>query len=471
MIRSQNRFAAARNMAGRAWWIAPTRTASMIGSPVRIVPEKAIPASVRWLLLLFVFSMPFEMYPSSFTSGSLSLAKIAGALFIAVYLTHYNPFSRTRSLPRFSRAMWGFAGYLAVFALNGFFSAPGFFDSLFSRFLTMTQLVVFFWIASDLLRDEGLARKALHTYALAASAVALAMLVGVSGLSVTYKTSVGARMSSMGFNPNTLSVLLVLAALILMGLYLILPPLRFTRKVWLVALALPLVPAVVSTGSRNGIVIFVLGFLVYLLPSRRYRGKPTVPILAMLAIAAVVYFISQNSAILTRFQQTYERGDLSGRLGIYTEAIEMISEQPLFGWRPVEFWYELGRRVQGFWRIRDAHNTYLHLLLEVGFAGAIPFAIGLWFCARAAWRGRNGTLGLLPLALVMAVLAGGMSGTDIARKHLWFVLAIAVATEPVVARRRAAEWSPGRAPALPTYPAGTLPQHPPYVRDRGEATF
>ena len=121
-------------------------------------------------------------------------------------------------------------------------------------------------------------------------------------------------MSSMGFNPNTLSVLIVLAALILMGLYLIAPPLRF-RKVWLVALAVPLLPALVSTGSRNGIVYFVLGFLVYLLPSRRYRGKPTVPILAMLAIVAVGYFISQNSTILTRFEQTYETRRLLGSAG------------------------------------------------------------------------------------------------------------------------------------------------------------
>ena len=62
--------------------------------------------------------------------------------------------------------------------------------------------------------------------------------------------------------------------------------------------------------------------------------------------------------------------------------------------------------------------------------------------ARAAWRGRNGTFGLLPLALVWTVIVGNMSVTDIARKHLWFVLAIAVATEPVVARRRATEWIP-----------------------------
>jgi O-antigen ligase len=360
--------------------------------------------------------------------------------------------------------------YLTVYALNGFFIAPQFFDSFLSRFLTMAQLAAFFWIASDLLRDEGLARKALLSYAIATSAVAAGMMLGLTGLSVKYKTNIGARMSSMGFNPNTLAVLIVLAALTLMGLYLIAPPLRF-RKIWLAALAVPLIPGLVSTGSRNGIVIFILGFMVYLLPSRRYRGKPTVPILAILAVVAVVYLISQNSTVLARFEQTYERGDFSGRLGIYNTAMDMISQRPLFGWRPVEFWYELGNRMWGYWRIRDAHNLYLHLLLEVGLAGAIPFVIGLWLSARAAWRGRNATFGLLPLALVLALLAGNMSVTDIARKHLWFVLAIAAAVEPVVARRRAAEWNAGRASTLQASPAVILPQHSRYGRNRRGASL
>jgi O-antigen ligase len=191
----------------------------------------------------------------------------------------------------------------------------------------------------------------------------------------------------------------------------------------------------------------------------------------MLAIVAVGYFISQNSTILTRLEQTYESGDLSGRLGIYTESIGMISERPIFGWRPVEFWYELGRRVHGYWGIRDAHNLYLHLLLEVGLAGAIPFVIGLWLSVRAAWRGRNGTFGLLPLALVLTLLASNMSGTDVARKQLWLVLAMAAATEPLVARRRETAWRPANAPALRTYSAGTLPQNSPYMPNRRRASY
>src|SRR4029453_10146342 len=123
-------------------------------------------------------SMPFEMLPSSFTSGSLSLAKIAGVLFLTVYLSHYNPFSRTRSLPRVQRAIWWFAGYLFVLGMNIFFLEPGFFGSVLTRFLTMAQLILLCWIASDLLKDENLARKTLLTYAVSTSMVAVGMLVG-----------------------------------------------------------------------------------------------------------------------------------------------------------------------------------------------------------------------------------------------------------------------------------------------------
>ena len=218
--------------------------------------------------------------------------------------------------------------------MNGFFLHRDSLTVFFPRFLTMAQLVVFFWIASDLLRDEGLARKALLTYALSTSAVALGMIVGLTGIvrdlqdqrrsknvidGVQPEHSVGPDSPGCadpdGFVPHRAS-----ACDLQEGL---------ARSPGAAR-----IPALVSTGSRNGIVIFVLGFLVYLLPSRRYRGKPTVPILAMLAIVAIGYFVSQNSTILTRLQQTYETGGPSGRLGIYTEAIGDDFREALFGWRP-----------------------------------------------------------------------------------------------------------------------------------------
>ena len=141
----------------------------------------------------------------------------------------------------------------------------------------------------------------------------------------------------------------------------------------------------------------------------------------------------------------------------------MISEKPLFGWRPVEFWYELGKTV--YWLLADKgcpQHSICICYWKSASSGPFRFIIGLWFCRpgsveraqRHFWPSSSG-----------AGADGARRqhvGTDIARKHLWFVLAIAVATEPVVARRRAAEWSPARFPGLrPRTRRVTLPQHSP----------
>ena len=48
---------------------------------------------------------------------------------------------------------------------------------------------------------------------------------------------------------------------------------------------------------------------------------------------------------MERWRQTYYEGDTTGRDVIYAAAVEMISERPLFGWNPVEAFYELAKRV------------------------------------------------------------------------------------------------------------------------------
>src|SRR5262249_3510321 len=77
---------------------------------------------------------------------------------------------------------------------------------------------------------------------------------------------------------------------------------------------------------------------------------------------------------------------------------------------------------------RDAHNLVLHLFLEVGLIGAMPFLIGLGLCARAAWKGRSGRLGVLPLALLLTVFAINLAHTWLSHKLMWLVLALALAT-------------------------------------------
>src|SRR5439155_2082984 len=106
----------------------------------------------------------------------------------------------------------------------------------------------------------------------------------------------------------------------------------------------------------------------------------------------------------------------------------MMRERPAIGWGPVENQYELERRLKepGFIK-RDAHNLVFELMTSTGMAGTIPFLIGLLMCLRSGWRARRTPRGVLPFAMLFAMLTGTMSGTWIASKILWLVLAHAAA--------------------------------------------
>jgi O-antigen ligase len=150
----------------------------------------------------------------------------------------------------------------------------------------------------------------------------------------------------------------------------------------------------------------------------------------------MIVFVMHSPTALTRWQTTLEKGDISGRDRLLSSATDMFLERPLFGWGPYEFQMELGRRYGIIFGQRDAHNLFTHLLMEVGLVGAGPFMIGLWLCARGAWQARQGSFGLLPLALFVTALASNLTGTDLALKQFWLVLAITASAGAVASIRQ-----------------------------------
>jgi O-antigen ligase len=77
---------------------------------------------------------------------------------------------------------------------------------------------------------------------------------------------------------------------------------------------------------------------------------------------------------------------------------------------------------------RDVQNVILLILTATGIVGFIPFAVGTWLCLTAAWRARRGPEGILPFALVVAMLVMSLSSDWVYLKIYWVVLAYAVAS-------------------------------------------
>jgi O-antigen ligase len=207
------------------------------------------------------------------------------------------------------------------------------------------------------------------------------------------------------------------------------------RKIFLAALALPILVAMVSTGSRGAVVAFIAGAFVYLMPYyKTTKGAISAAVLAVTCVVAVVYIIADNAELVARWQEAYYDRNFSERENIFGATMEMVSERPIFGWGPIAATYQLGF-LGGGWDPMDTHNLFLYLLAEVGLVGIIPFLVGLYYCFRSAWKARHGNMGLLPLALLVTTLFGNLSGNNLLWKPQWLVLALATASGSTLSRK------------------------------------
>ncbi len=394
-----------------------------------------IPKIVRWSFIGFFGVLPFEAVSLSFTS--FSLAKLSGLPLIVAYFFFYNPVSGKRPFPPGSAPLACFLIYMLVFAANGIFLDGFHLSQFFSVLLTLTQLLLIFWISSSLLRVELLSRRALLAFAFASVALALGTLLQVPGFSTSLESRIGERITALDFNPNYLAYTLGLAAVILIGTALEIQVRYSWSKALLIALVLPLLALTVRTGSRTGVAAFLIGFAMCLLPNRQSGRRLIIIVLCVFVGVSLLGLASQHQTVLTRFEQSTS-GDFAGRQVIIPTSLRMIAERPLFGWQPVAYWEELGRRVGKIWGAKDAHNLLFHLLMEVGLLGAVPFLIGIALCALGAWKARSGKFGNLPFALLMMTLSANLTHTYLGRKPQWLILALAVAAAAAIPTTKSA---------------------------------
>jgi O-antigen ligase len=394
--------------------------------------SKSVPRVVRWTFWLFAFTIPFE---SAALPGSASLAKLSGLVFLAAVVTYYNPLSRRKTLGPVPAACWWFAGYICVYLVNGLFISEDLMTSFLSRLITLVQLTVLLWIVSKIFEDEQLLRQFLLIYCVGSLLVALGALLNLPGFVEVVGSIDKERTTALGDDPNIVSIFMAVAGVTLIGLAVSRAYSQLRSYIVLPVMILPLLALMVSTGSRSGMLSFIAGCSTYLALVWHSKRKFIVIIVSVLAVSALVYIAISSPLVVERWEQTLVEGNMAGRENITPATIEMILERPLFGWQPIEIWYELNSRLGKFGE-RDTHNLFLHLLAEVGLVGSIPFFVGLWLCGRGAYKARSDTLGILPLALIVTILVANLGVTMLHRKPFWLILGIALATASRVAGPR-----------------------------------
>ncbi len=388
------------------------------------VPADRVATVVRWAFYLFVFSIPLEDPQRSIP---LEVHTITGALFLLAALLQ--PRLCFRRPPA---TVYWFFGFLWIYAALGMFSLHAAETAkLFFNFLLVGLIC---WAASNVLRSEGIARRAFVGFIIAAA------IVGILQRFEIATSEVEGRVVVFGQDANLLGANMALALLMLLGLAYGRD--RVPMRVHVVAgvVGLLLLRTLFYTASRGASFAFVIGLVMFAFRGGSVRKVAKHVAIAVVAAIVVTLGAYRNESLLKRYQETVSEGDLSGREEIYPEAMEMFRERPIFGWGPVNHNYELGMRTSGFQigarnadgvavhDARDTHDLVLDILTSVGLVGAFPFFMAIATALWCAWRVRAGPRATLPLALAVCALVVGLSINVSASKQLWLVMAYAVAS-------------------------------------------
>lgn len=387
-----------------------------------VVVAKPIPFPLRFSLLLFAFTLPIETLTVALNLGSTSVSKYAGLLFFGVTLFYFG-----RCYSVLSPPLWCFFAYIAAFALLGLLVEPSYDSDILVDLFTRIQIVMFFWAASNLLRDNDLSRKVLLAFAFGAVLFGTAAQLGLGGFAVGGNS----RSSALGFNPDYLGLIFAAAGTILVGF-----TLEKLSKVYLLpALAIALSMIVVS-GARGSVIAFVFGVACYLLPMEINFRKVVAITVATLALVMMGYLVMTNPAFIERWNRTLNEGDTAGRDELLVLALGMVRESPLVGWGPNSYQYELEERFHGYRGLsQSSHNLELDALIEGGILGGGPFLLGIALCCRSAWKNRSGELGILPLAALVTILVNAQFIPYAVSKPLWLLLAVCAPTIRFSSRR------------------------------------
>ena len=401
-----------------------------LAAPALYAPTRATAAVnpvVRWAFYFFILSIPFEMPNRSIP---LETTTITGALFLLT-----TPLEYRACFGRVPSALVWFGAWLWVAIVSGLLQSGEHGVMVLQLLANLLELMLVCWTGSNLMRDGRVFRGALVTLVIACTLRAGMQFLGV-GLTARHVWTGGERETVFGQNANISALILACGLLAAFGVRhagvwrVLRTPVIFWPLAGLIA------SAVVHTGSRGGLLALTAGLLVLL-----FRGHTTWQRLrngagVLIAMAFLVWAAMRVEMMRNRFEEA-TRGSFAGRERIYPALLGMLVERPVLGWGPITNQFELAKRIEEKVKPRrDAHNLVLEVLTTTGFIGVIPFLTGLSLCALAAWRGRRGTYGVLPVALLVTMFVGTMSGTWIASKILWLAFACALASMPEPSRSR-----------------------------------
>lgn len=380
--------------------------------------------AIAWMMVLFVFTIPFEEFYS--VPGLGSLTRLIGLVTVPFALVAI--FEQGRLRLRSPMVFVVATALFVVWNLTTYFwsRAPA---ATFSAFVTNAQLLVFVWLLSEFCRERRWLLRLMQAYVLGAI-----VAFGFAAIDAFFVVP-GRFRATAGFDPNEFATILALG--IPMAAWLVVR--GAGHRLHIVNAMYPLIAAfgIVLGASRGGLLVGVIALAAVPLAFLRVGMLRRILMFTLLAATMVFVFsiapnvfpdLYRNIERLAETGEQLAEGTLTGRRIIWGATATMIEQSPIIG---------LGTRAPrfalaetSFGKPRAVHNVFLSITADSGLIGLLVFMCVLAVVVVSALQTERANR-LFALILIVAMVVAMMPLSIETRKYTWFVLTLVASLRPL----------------------------------------
>jgi O-antigen ligase len=395
-----------------------------------------------WLTMAFVFSVPWE---NAVHLGGLGRgSKFLGLALAFVWAGSVLLRRRLRDPDAFQKA------YFLLVAWSGltfYWSIDA--GATTSGFLTYAQLLFMVYIIWDLCETETAIETALQAYVLGAYIASFSIVL-------EFLSAPDARFPEherlRGLGTEVDGIALIVAIAVPAAWYLAASPTHQQGSPGRRLLNFAYVPvglfAVAITGTRGATLALVPAAIFIFWSLRHARPSHRLAALGTLVAAILVLVVYAPRGPLARIQTAAtatelgsEESALSGRWGIWVESSRTFLDRPIFGAGLDAHRAAVSGGLDEVRTFRiaekEAHNTYISVLVETGIVGFVIFATMVVIVIKRIRR-LSGWRAWYWSAQVSVLAIGAMSLSLEESKSIWIFLSLCVATSAVAGSRSVA---------------------------------
>lgn len=361
-------------------------------------------------LLVFFFSINFEVWDPLNTSGSFSISKLTGLIYLFVMIPQIMNFVSVKEVYQHVRPVIYFFTLLTIISIfNIKPDYPDFFD--FSIF----QNIILFWILiNHEYRNPGILGKGILSFAIGSIVLALLFYLGI-GIEIE-----GGRVTIFGDNENIVGLRMSISVIILLTAVLQ-NNLKMSKLRIMLLLPIPIMLNLMAlTGSRVALLSFILAFLIGLILFKTKKILPKVLIFftGLVLFILIWQYLMQFEVLKYRMLSSIREGNLSERNIIWSQIFPLIKSNPIFG---------IGRTGYAqfaqntFGQDLSPHNVLIEILALTGAVGLIFYLFFLYGIFKRSLTLYSKKGNLLPLLLLVPVMGMLLSAQILAVKLGWVI--------------------------------------------------